>query len=123
MENYEQNQGNSNFLTQMPLPNATASLVLGILSIVFFCCFSGGISIILGIIGVALGFQATNLYTRNHELFSESSYKNASAGKICSIIGLVIGLFMLAMLIANWSFYMEMIEQIKDGSFDPNMFY
>jgi hypothetical protein len=123
MEDYEQKQENNNFLTQIALPNATAALVLGIISIVFSCCCIGIIGVIFGIIGLLLSIQATKLYTGNPHNYTASSYKNANAGKICSIIGLVIGLIMFIALIANWSSYMEIFEQIRDGSFDPSMYY
>src|SRR6056297_152016 len=81
---------------QQPLPNASAVLVLGILSIVTFWCINGLVGIVLGIIGLVLAGKPLKLYNDNPELYTESSYKNVKAGKICSIIGLAIsGFFML----------------------------
>jgi hypothetical protein len=126
MEDYEQEQENSNFLMQTPIPNATAALVLGIISIALFLCCNGIVSIILGIIGLVLGLKATKRYINNPEDFTEVSYKNANAGKICSIIGLIIGVFWLARsivtLINNWDLYLELFQQLKNGSFDPTNF-
>ena len=60
------------------LPNATAALVLGALSLVFCWCY--------GIIGLVLGF-------------TEVSYKNLNAGRICGIIGICIGAIILLAVI------------------------
>ena len=64
------------------LPNATATLVLGILSIVV--CF------ICGIVALAISNKDVALYKANPELYSESSYNNIKAGRICAIIGLAL---------------------------------
>lgn len=79
---------------QQPLPNASAVLVLGILSIITCWCY-GFIGLILGIIGLVLSGKPLKLYKDNPELYTESSYKNVKAGKICSIIGLAISGFFL----------------------------
>jgi M penetrans paralogue family 26 len=70
---------NSN-LTEQQLPNATATLVLGILSIVV--CF------ICGIIALVISNKDVALYKANPEQYSLASYNNIKAGRICSIIGL-----------------------------------
>ncbi|OFY87960.1 MAG: hypothetical protein A3F72_09315 [Bacteroidetes bacterium RIFCSPLOWO2_12_FULL_35_15] len=69
------------------MPNATAVLVLGIISIVGCFCY-GIIGLILGIIAIVLAGKAAKLYQANPEMYSESSFKNMKAGKICAIIGL-----------------------------------
>src|SRR6056297_561906 len=85
---------------QQPLPNASAVLVLGILSIVTCWCY-GFIGLVLGIIGLVLSGKPLKLYKEDPELYTESSYKNVKAGRICSIIGLSIsGLFILIGLFA-----------------------
>ena len=66
------------------LPNATATLVLGILSIVV--CF------ICGIIALMISNKDVSMYKANPELFSEASYNNIKAGRICSIIGICLQL-------------------------------
>lgn len=66
------------------LPNATATLVLGILSIVV--CF------ICGIIALAISNKDISIYKANPELYSEASYNNIKAGRICSIIGICLQL-------------------------------
>ena len=92
-----------------PLPNATASLVLGILSIVMFWCCYGVIGLILGIIGLILGNKAVSLYRQSPGMYSEASYKNANAGKICSIIGLALCALMVILIIAFWSTIVALI--------------
>ena len=71
---------------QQDVPNATVVLVLGICSIVI--CALGPI---LGVIGLVLSGGAKRTYEANPSMYKESSYKNLSAGRICSIIGLCIG--------------------------------
>ena len=120
MENFEQTREKSNFLMQNPLPKSKAALVLGIVSIVFCCCCGGLVGIVLGTIGLILSINATKLYANNNDIYTEVSYKNANAGKICSIIGLSISLFFIIKLIKNWESYKILIDSIMDGSFDPN---
>lgn len=66
------------------LPNATATLVLGILSIVI--CF------ICGIIALVISNKDVSMYKANPELYSESSYNNIKAGRICAIVGIALQL-------------------------------
>jgi hypothetical protein len=95
MNSTEQPQNIFRDNNQPPLPNATASLVLGILSIVF-CVTYGTIGIILGIIGLVLANKDRKLYQSNPEAYSIDSYKNSNAGRTCSIIGLILsGVFFL----------------------------
>lgn len=68
------------------LPNATAALVLGILSIVFGCLFVG---LILGIIGLVLSKKGKEVYRENPTGYS--GYGALNAGRILSIIGIVLG--------------------------------
>lgn len=83
-----------------PLPNATAVLVLGILSIVI--CF------ICGIIALVMANKDMALYRSNPGLYSEASYNNIKAGRICAIIGialqaigLIIYIFMIAFVVST----------------------
>jgi hypothetical protein len=97
----------SNFNTRInaaQLPNATASLVLGIISIVGSLCY-GVVGVICGTIGLVLANRDRKLYQANPELYSSASYGSSNAGRICSIIGLVIGsLFLLLFLfIVIWN--------------------
>jgi len=78
-----------------PLPNSTAVLVLGIVSIVAVFCTYGILGVVLGIIGLVLAGHPMKLYKENPEAYTEASFKNLKAGKICSIIGLSVGGFFL----------------------------
>ncbi len=69
-------------MPKKPLPNATAVLVLGICSIV--------VCQICGIIGLILANQDMRLYNQNPDMYTEGSLSNIKAGKICSIIGIVL---------------------------------
>ena len=82
------------------LPNATAALVLGALSLVFCWCY-GIIGLVLGILAVVLASAPRKAYLENPERFTEVSYKNLNAGRICGIIGICIGaLILLAVILA-----------------------
>ena len=84
-----------------PLPNSTAVLVLGIISIVAVFCTYGILGIALGIIGLVLAGNPMKLYNEHPEKYTEASYKNLKAGRICSIIGLSLGgLFILLGILA-----------------------
>ncbi len=88
--------------TSKPLPYATASLVLGILSIVF-CWTYGVIGLTLGIVGLVLANKDRRLYQSNPEAYSAESYKSSNAGRICAIVGLILSsllfLFIVGMVI------------------------
>lgn len=73
---------------KQPLPNANATLVLGILSIVFGCAIAG---FVLGIIGLAISKDGKRLYDADPEKYY--GYGNLQAGRVLSIIGVVIGSF------------------------------
>jgi hypothetical protein len=81
------------------LPNATAVLVLGILSIV--TCFLYGIpGLVMGIIALYLHKSDRELYQRDPNRYAQS-YQNSNAGKICAIIGVSLsGLFLLYIIMA-----------------------
>lgn len=81
---------NTNISAQQ-LPNATATLVLGILSIVV--CF------ICGIIALLISNKDVSMYKANPELYSEASYNSIKAGRICSIIGISLQLIALVFYI------------------------
>lgn len=69
-----------------PLNNATAVLVLGILSIALCWCY-GIIGLTLGIIALVLASKAKKQYAESPSSYTEGSYKNMNAGRICAIIG------------------------------------
>src|SRR5882762_6811613 len=72
---------------QVALPNATAVLVLGIISIVGCLC-SGIVGLICGIIALVLAKKDLQLYSSNPEAYTIASYNNLKSGKVCAIVGL-----------------------------------
>lgn len=90
-------------LEQRPLPNATAVLVLGILSIVTCFCY-GVLGIILGIIALVLASKDKALYMSAPDNYLQNSFKNMSTGRICAIIGIVLSVLYLVMIIGVIAF-------------------
>jgi len=84
---------------QQSLPNATVVLVLGILSIVTCCCY-GVIGLVLGIVALVLSKKDRILYATNVGAYTESSFKNLNAGRVCAIIGLILNILYLLLTIA-----------------------
>lgn len=81
------------------LPNATASLVLGIISLVGIFCY-GIVGLTCGIIGLVLANKDRALYRAAPELYNPSSYSTSQAGRVCSIIGIVLsGAFLLLIIV------------------------
>ena len=115
LENLEQQQPQTaSPVILPPLPNATATLVLGILSIVFFCCY-GVIGLVLGIIGLVLGNKAVALYKSSPGVYAESSYKNAAAGKVCAIIGLVLSALYVTFITLLFTVWAELLQEIMSS--------
>ena len=102
---------------RIALPNASVVLVLGIISIVG-CCFSYGVlGIICAIIALVLAKTATNLYISDPQRYTQSSYQNVNAGKICAWIGLIpsiLQIIFMVFLIASLGFA---------ALFDPNAIF
>ena len=84
----------------MQLPNATAVLVLGILSIVV--CF------ICGIVALVISNKDMALYRANPELYTTSSYNNIKAGRICAIIGIALQVLGIIVYIIVIAFFVSM---------------
>lgn len=107
-------------MTNQKLPNATAVLVLGILSIVGTCCYAIP-GLIMGIIGLVLAKKDEKLYRANPEMYD--NYSNLNTGKILSIIGICIGVLFLFLMIIGFFVMgkegmMEIIEEAKrNGSY------
>lgn len=99
---------------QQSLPNATAVLVLGILSLVLNCCYGAGF--ILGIIGLILGGKGKKLYKANPEQYLKKSYSNLNAGYICSLISVILG----GLSIVFWIVYIVILGGAM--AMDPYMF-
>lgn len=86
MNNPQQSYSN---MPPVALPNATAVLIMGILSILSCCCY-GIVGVILGIIALVLAKKDMKLYYAAPESYTRGSYKNLNAGRICAIIGLIL---------------------------------
>ena len=74
---------------QRDLPNATAILVLGIISIVGCFCW-GIIGLGCGIAALIMASKAIEQYNQSPASYTQGSYKNANAGRICAIIGTIL---------------------------------
>ena len=83
---------------QIPVPNSTAVLVLGIISIALCWCY-GIVALTCGIIGIVLANKGKALYDANPSAYTLSSFNNLKGGKICSIIGLSLGALYLIFVI------------------------
>jgi F0F1-type ATP synthase assembly protein I len=106
LEEINQNPGSANWSNSSPqveLPNATAALVLGIISLVctvlLWCCYGFIPGLIMAIIGLALGVSSIKSYNSNPALYTEKSFKNAKAGKIMSLISLILCAVMIVLAI------------------------
>jgi uncharacterized membrane protein len=84
-------------MEQQKLPNATAVLILGILSIVG-CCFYA-VGIVFGIIALVMAKKDMALYAANPEGYD--NYSNLKTGRILAIIGLVLNIIAVITLIAS----------------------
>jgi len=74
---------------QQALPNATATLVLGIVSIVGCFCV-GIVGLVCGIIAIVLSNKDRARYNANPTAWTAASYNNLKAGRICAIIGIIL---------------------------------
>lgn len=83
-------------MNQQKLPNATAVLVLGIVSIIGCCCY-GVVGIITGAIGLYLYKKDNELYKKNPDLYSD--YSNLNTGRILCIIGLILSVLYIIYLV------------------------
>ena len=111
MEQTQKDYLTPNPLQTLPgLPNATTSLVLGIISIVI--C---GVGVILGIIGLVLANKDLALYRSNPGAYSESSYNNTKTGRICSIIGIIVSSLFVIFYVGYMIWIFSFISDIKNS--------
>ena len=97
------------------LPNATAVLVLGIVSILTCCCY-GIVGLVFGIVALVLAQKDMKLYTANPELYK--NFSNLNLGRILAIIGVVLSAVYLIItvymyLVVGEAGMMEMMENLK----------
>lgn len=80
---------------QIPVPNSVAVLVLGICSIFPGCFCAGIIGIVCGIIALVLANKGMGAYKINPNSFTQASFNNLKAGRVCAIIGLSLSTLIL----------------------------
>ena len=83
---------------QQALPNATATLVLGIISIVGCFCY-GIVGLACGIIAIVLSNKDRARYNANPTAWTTSSFNNMKAGRVCAIIGIILSALYLVYVI------------------------
>lgn len=96
-------------MERQSLPNATPSLVLGIISIITCFCY-GIIGLPLGIAALVLGNKALKIYNESPENYSGSG--NATAGKVTGIIGIILNLIYLSFV--AWIIYKIGFDALQD---------
>ena len=118
METRDPLSENQNFSNQqVPLPNSTPVLVLGIISLVGCFCY-GLPGIICSIIALVLAGKDNKLYLAQPNAYTPGSYKNLKSGRICAIIGLAVSvLYILLLLVfgaAIMSNYPEILRDLQN---------
>lgn len=86
---------------QQQLPNATAVLVLGIISLVF----CGIVGLVCGIIALNMAGKAKALYEANPGMYTQSSYSNVSSGRTCALIGVILSSLVFVFFIIYFIFF------------------
>ena len=105
-------------MEQQKLPNATISLVLGIISFIACCCSMGIGGLLFSGIAFYLVKKDENLYAQNPELYS--NFSQVKTSKIIAIIGLVLGVLSLLwsmyqiFSIGGWDAYMENVQNMME---------
>src|SRR5688572_26776246 len=88
---------------QQPVPNATASLVLGIVSlcttVLLCCCYGYIIGLITSIIGLVLGSGAMKKFNAEPGVYTDKSFGTAKTGRLLNIIGLILSIVVIALII------------------------
>jgi len=96
-------------MEKQKLPNATAVLILGVLSIFTCCCF-GIVGLILGILALILAKKDTAIYNENQEIYQ--GYSNITTGRVLATIGIILSSIYLLMTIYLEVNYTD--EELKD---------
>jgi hypothetical protein len=97
---------------QQDVPNSTSVLVLGICSLVI--C---GLGPILGTITLVLSGSAKRAYEENPSLYKQTSYNNVNTGRICGLIGLILGCCIWIFYIVYFIFVISMFSAVAGGAF------
>lgn len=102
-------------MEQQKLPNATISLVLGIISFIACCCSMGIGGVIFSGIALILANKDLKLYKEQPELYS--NYSQLNTARIIAIIGLALAAVTMIYTIYNiqamggWDAYVETIQK------------
>lgn len=80
-------------MEQQKLPNAGLIVAFGIISIISSCCY-GVVGLLFAIIGLVIARGAKKTYLENPELYT--NYGTVKAGRILSIIGLIVSILFVA---------------------------
>lgn len=99
----------------VPLPNSTAVLVLGIISIVGCFCY-GIVGLVCGIIALVLASKSLKDYNANPQGFTPSSFSNLKAGRVCAIIGLSLSSFYFVYFIVMLIIYGSIFAGALSGA-------
>lgn len=90
-------------LRKQDLPNASAVLILGILSIVATWCY-GIFGLVFAIVALVLAKKDLELAKNDPNKYTSQSQANLKAGKVIAIIGLVISTLFILIMIAYFVF-------------------
>ncbi|MFM2249450.1 MAG: hypothetical protein RLZZ358_377 [Bacteroidota bacterium] len=93
-----------NINKQVELPNHTAVMILGILSILTCCCY-GIPGLIMGIVAISLAASSKKLFQENPENYTSGSLKNLETGRICAIVGISLSAVYFLYVIAMFFIY------------------
>ena len=100
-------------MEKQKLPNSTAVLILGILSILTCCCV-WGIGLILGIVALIVAKKDILLYIENPEQYD--GYSNINTGRVLAIIGIVLSsIYLIFALYMKINFTDEEMKGIKEN--------
>ena len=98
-------QFNSSSSQAQNLPNATATLVLGILSIV--------VCLICGIVALVISNKDLAMYRANPAQYTLASYNNIKTGRICAIIGICLQAVGLIFYIAFFAVFFSNFDKFR----------
>lgn len=104
------------------VPNSTAVLILGILSLVFTCCY-GILGLILGIVALVLASSGLKAYRANPEMYT--SLGNLKAGRVCAIIGVFLSVIFIIFIILYITVFghafSEIFDQVREQQMQMQM--
>jgi len=99
------------------LPNTTAAMIMGVMSIPSCCCCGGFAGLGLGLLALYLASEGIKEYHEEPELYKESSFKNIETAKWCAITGIVFSLLMMVIMASMiWGRSMT-LDMLKDNPF------